>query len=113
MRKNTVKIGRHYFRYDNETAEVRMMWKPKAAELREMQADNAEWMEKFGHPLWDGIDPDGLVEMDRIGLSRENWNDPEARSEYLEIWIDDVEEETRIEAANFVKYELPSYQKGA
>ena len=106
MRNNTVKVGKYYFRYDNETGEVRMMWKPKPAELREMQTDNAEWIEKYGHPLWNGIDPDGLVEMDRIGLSRENWNDPEARSEYLGYWIDDVEEEIRIELAFFVRNDL-------
>lgn len=103
MKKNTVKLSQHYFRYDNEAAEVRMMWKPKVAELLEMQADNAEWMEKYGRLLWDGIDDDGLVEMDRIGLSREHWNDPEARMEYLSGWADDVEAECSYLAAEFAK----------
>ena len=110
MKKNIVKIGRHYFKYDRENAIVSMMWKPTAAELKNMEADNAEWIKNFGHPLWD-LDENGLEEMDSIGLSRESWDDPEARREYLEYWIDDVEEETRFEAEQFVKYELPLYRK--
>lgn len=104
--KNVVKLEKHYFKYDHNTGIVYMMWKPSASELKEMQADNAEWSEKFGHNLWD-LDENGLCEMDQAGLDRDNWNDPEARRTYLLNWIDDVEEEAAYLAADFVKYELP------
>lgn len=101
--KNIIKLGKHYFKYDREHAVVSMMYKPRAAELREMRADNAEWMQKFGEPLWD-IDENGLMEIDSAGLRRENWDDPEARETYLLNWEEDVEAEARYAAAEFIKY---------
>ena len=104
--KNVVKLGKHHFKYDHNTGTVYMMWKPSAADRKQMEADNAEWQESFGKNLWD-LDENGLCEMDQAGLRRENWNDPEARRTYLLNWAEDVEEEAACLAADFVKYELP------
>lgn len=106
MKKNIVKLGKHYFKYDRDHAMVMMMLKPSASELKDMLQDNAEWMEKFGEPLWN-LDENNLCEIDRIGLSRESWDDPEARTAYLEDWDADTEAEAQAFAADFVKYELP------
>lgn len=105
MKPKVVKLGKYYYKYDYENAIVRMMWKPGAKDLREMLADNAEWREKFGHDLWD-LDEDNMTVINSAGLSREHWEDPEARSEYLSIWADDVAEEAAYEAESFVKYEM-------
>ena len=104
--KNVVKLGEHYFKYDQAHGIVSMMFKPSASELKMMEADNAEWSAKFGRNLWE-IDENGLCEIDSAGLSRENWNDPESRRSYLLDWADDMAEESAVLAAEFVKYELP------
>ena len=47
------------------------------------------------------------VELDGVGLRRENWENKEARDEYLDGWIFEIEEETAYLADEFIKYELP------
>lgn len=106
MTSNVYKMGKHYFKYDYENAVVRKMYKPSAAELREMIADNEEWKAKYNKPLWD-IDENGMTEITSAGLSRENWENKESRREYLSMWADEVEEESAALAADFIKYELP------
>jgi nuclear transport factor 2 (NTF2) superfamily protein len=87
-----VKVGKHYFKYDREMAIVRMYYKPKDEELQEMIADNKEWQKKYGKNLWD-IDEDGLMYIDGAGLRRENWDNKDARNEYLAEMEADFEEE--------------------
>ena len=70
---------------------------------------NKEWQAKYGKDLWD-IDENGMLEITSAGLSRENWENKESRAEYLGVWVDEIEEEAAILAADFVKYELPLYQ---
>lgn len=106
MKKNIVKLGTHYFKYDRDHGIVSMMYKPSASELKSMKQDNAEWLEKYGSLLWD-LDENGLCEIDQAGLLPENWDDPEARTGYLEDWEADIAAETQAYAADFVKYELP------
>lgn len=48
---------------------------------------------------------------DSVGLSNEHWNDLEARDQYLDQYIDDLEAEGSALADDFIKYELPALQK--
>ena len=78
-----IKIGKHYFKYDRDKAVVKMYSKIKNAdELAEMKKDNEEWQAKYGHDLWDL--EDDLIYLDGAGLSREHWDNKEARRAYLE-----------------------------
>lgn len=85
------------FRYDRDYAVVEYVGKLNA----EMERDNEEWIQKYGHPLWEV--EEGMVVYDTIGLSRENWDDPEAREEYLEGWCFDMDEMT----AEFIRHYAP------
>lgn len=91
-----VKIGKHYFRWEDGI--VSKVVPATADHLK----DNEEWMEKYGDPLWDI--KDGFVEFSSAGLCRENWEDKEARTEYLLAWIDELEEESRILTEQFLKW---------
>lgn len=46
-----------------------------------------------------------------VGLSVDNWKDPRARKEYLDMYIDDYEEESNYLAQDFIQNELPLYQE--
>ncbi len=45
--------------------------------------------------------------LEGVGLRAENWKNKSIRDEYLDMWIDEIEEETRCMIADFKKYELP------
>ena len=60
-------------------------------------------MEKWGRPLWD-IGDDGYEVVDSIGLSRKNWDNVEARKEYLQMWNDELNEEAAYLAEEFKMY---------
>lgn len=78
------------YRYDRRTATVEQLTKATEQELE----DNKEWQAKYGKDLWE-IDADGYTLVDSIGLSPENWEDKEARDEYLEGWqAEQMEEAT-------------------
>ena len=94
-----VKVGKKLFRYDREDCVVQ--WVSKAT--AEMRKDNEEWMEKWGRPLWD-IGDDGYEVVDSIGLSRKNWDNVEARKEYLQMWNDELNEEAAYLAEEFKMY---------
>ena len=93
------KIGKKTFRYTNGVVEY------VAKATPDMYDDDKEWMEKYGHPLW-GI-KDGYVVLDSAGLSKEHWNDKEARTEYLTGWAYDIDEESNSLLRDFIKYEFP------
>lgn len=50
-------------------------------------------------------------EMDAVGLSRENWNNKDARDGYLDTYIDERDEEFAYMMDDFVENELPNLQK--
>ena len=105
MASSIYKLRGKLFRYDEKSCIVHHIMKATEEDLK----DEAEWMEKYGHPLY-GIDADGYIELSGAGLRPENWKNRESRDEYLNGWIDEMEEEAAIMAADFVKYELPLYQ---
>ena len=84
------------FRYDYEYGMVTLMIKA----TKEDREDNRRWQEKFGRDLWH-ISEDGYIEMESVGLCRENWKNREARDEYLDGWMQDMKEETDILAEQF------------
>ena len=98
MKSNVYKLGGKMFRYNFDRSTVEYV--AKAGK------DEAEWTQKYGEPLF-GIDRDGYMVIDSIGLSRENWENREARDGYLSAWAADLEAESSRLAADFVKYELP------
>lgn len=99
------KIGKKVFRYNAEKCLVE--WVEKATP--DMYADDKEWMEKYGRPMW-GIDKDGYIVLDSVGLSRAHWENKEDRTMYLTEWCDDIDEEVSCLVDDFIKYELPAYQ---
>lgn len=96
------------FRYDYRSCLVSLMMKAGPEERQE----NENWIARFGRPLWD-IDEDGYMELSTVGLMREDWDDKEARNEYLDGWMEEMEEETACMAERFVKNELPYLQMEA
>ena len=102
MKSNVYKLGGKMFRYNFDRSTVEYVAKAGKDELK----DEAEWMQKYGEPLF-GIDRDGYMVIDSIGLSRENWENREARDGYLHGWAQDLDTESSALAADFVKYELP------
>ena len=49
--------------------------------------------------------------LDTIGLHHDNWTDREARDGYLNAWCNDLDAELESMAADFVKYELPTWSE--
>lgn len=101
------KLNGKLFRYDFNRSVVEYICKAD----EETIADEAEWKQKYGKPLY-GIDADGYIVISSVGLRKENWTDKEARNEYLSGWCSDIDEESEALVDDFVKYELP-YLGGA
>ena len=98
MKSKPYRRGGKLFRYDFDSCIVECI-----AKDRRMLADNAEWMEKHGHPLWD-LDEDGYWTVESAGLMPENWKDKSSRNGYLDMWIEEMEEESRIMAEQFIRW---------
>ena len=79
----------NYFKYDSDNAVVHMYWKPSNTDLEAVKSDNKEWQAKYGKNLWD-LSDDGFVEIDRAGLSCDNWENIESRDYYLDAWIQEI-----------------------
>lgn len=96
MKKSGIyKYRGQFFRYDFENCLVERLAKATQRELD----DNAEWLAKYGKPLWD-IDSDGYIEIEAVGLRKENWKRKAVRDEYLAEWIAEIEEDAAIMAAD-------------
>ena len=66
MKSKVYKLDGKMFRYNFDRNTVEYVAKAGNEELK----DEAEWMQKYGEPLF-GIDHDGYMVIDSIGLSRE------------------------------------------
>jgi len=84
------------FQYDRKTATVLYVMKASEEDIK----DNEEWIKKYGRPLIE-IQEDGYMVLERVGLSRENWDNKETRDEYLSGWCFELEEELAYMAAEF------------
>lgn len=99
MKSRAYKFGGKVFRYDYDEAQVELIYKASAEDIKEEQ----DWIKKHGRPLL-GIDEDGYTVVTTVGLSVANWKNKEARNEYLSGWIDELDEEARILAAQYLKW---------
>ncbi|MCI9505765.1 MAG: hypothetical protein HFF62_04130 [Oscillospiraceae bacterium] len=98
--------GGKLFRYDFDNCVVEYVYKATDEDVQ----DEAEWLRDHDRPLY-GIDDDGYMTLDSVGLSPENWKNKGLRREYLAQWIDDLDEEAQALARDFEKYELPYMMK--
>lgn len=91
-RSRVYKVRDKLFQYDFDECMVYWVSKPN----KDILEDNEEWMSKHGHPLFP-INDDGYMDVtDGVGLAKSNWQDKEARNEYLEMWCDELDEESAI-----------------
>lgn len=96
MKKSGVyKFRGQFFRYDFDNGLVERLAKATDQERK----DNEEWLAKYGKPLWQ-IDADGYIEIEAVGLMRENWQCKAVRDEYLAEWISEIEENEAVMAAD-------------
>lgn len=96
MEKSKVyKFRGQFFRYDFKNGLVECLTKATKQEYE----DNEEWRAKYGKPLWK-IDSEGYIEIEAVGLMRENWQRKAVRDEYLAEWIAEIEEDTAVMAAD-------------
>ena len=98
------KIGNRLFRYNAEKCIVEYVDKATP----DMYEDDAEWMVKYGHPLW-GIDKDGYIVLDSAGLSKEHWDNKEDRIMYLTEWNAEIGGEVAYLVDEFMKYDYDAY----
>lgn len=94
--KSLYKYRGKTFRYDYENGLVSYLFKATDQEYK----DNEDWRKSFGNDLWD-IDEDGYIENQTVGLMRANWENREMRNSYLDMWIDEMEEEVAYLASEF------------
>lgn len=86
------KFGDRSFVYDKENSLVISVFKDK--EELEILGKDTPWRD-----------------LDSVGLSFKNWQDKEARDEYLTAYTDDLDAECSYLANDFIKNELPMYQQ--
>ena len=108
MKSNPVKVSGKLFRYDFDRSVVEYIQKATALQIDE----EIEWEQQHGSHLY-GIGADGYIVLSSAGLDATNWKNAAARKEYLTEWTDELEEEAKRLADDFVKYELPSMMKEA
>ena len=100
MKKSRVyKFEGKLFRYNFDECIVEYIAKATQEELE----DNKEWQKKYGRNLWD-IDENGYMEIDGVGLRKENWIRKEVRDEYLSEWVAEMREAFEYELAIERKY---------
>ncbi len=92
------KVGGRLFRYKEERAIVEFIEEATP----DMYKDDEEWIEKHGYPLWD-IDAEGYIVLDSVGLSKENWEDDEARMNYLTEYANEIDSEIAYLSKDFIK----------
>lgn len=101
MKSRVYKIDGSYFRYDFDRCVVEHVYKAD----NEMLEDNKEWQAKYHKDLWE-IDEGGYITMNVAGLLPEHWKDKETRTEYLEMWAAELNEEARYLAEDFIANEM-------
>lgn len=91
-RYDTTEFKDKFFAYDKKNNVLIYLFKDDE-EVSEMGWDNAPWRE-----------------LDSAGLSSDNWNDEEARNDYLYQYTFDLDSESSYLAQDFIDNELPYYQ---
>lgn len=107
MKSKPIKVAGKLFRYDFNRAVVELLYKANDEAIREEN----EWKANHdGRPLY-GIDETGYIVCATAGLNASNWKDKYAREEYLSGWANELDEEARYEAENFIRFELGGMKK--
>ena len=91
-RYDTAEFKDKFFAYDKKNNVLIYLFKDDE-EVSELGWDNAPWRE-----------------LDSVGLSSDNWNDEEARNDYLYQYNFDLDSESSYLAQDFIDNELPYYQ---
>ena len=91
-RYDTAEFKDKFFAYDKKDNILIYLFKDDE-EVSEMGWDNAPWRE-----------------LDSAGLSSDNWNDEEARNDYLHQYNFDLDSESSYLIQDFIDNELPYYQ---
>lgn len=107
MKSNPVKVSGKLFRYDFDRSVVEYIIKADAETIGEEN----EWKQKHGSALF-GIDSEGYIVCATAGMNAKNWKNTAARKEYLIEWADELSEEERCLAEDFVRNELPHLREG-
>lgn len=108
MRTQIYRFRGKIFRYRFDDAVVEHVAKADA----DMIAEEKDWIARHGTPLLD-LDADGYFVLSAAGLSRQNWTRKSVRDEYLEEWCCEIDAESSILAENFMRYEMPQYEREA
>lgn len=102
MKSKIYRLNGKQFRYNFENSTVQYIQKAAKETVRR------EEMRKQSHEegnLCSKGDNEYIV-LDSIGLSRENWENLEARKEYISAWCNDLDEEMDAMVDDFVRYEF-------
>lgn len=91
-RYDTAEFKDKFFAYDKKNNILIYLFKDDE-EISKMGWDNAPWRE-----------------LDSAGLSSDNWNDEEARNDYLYQYNSDLDSESSYLVQDFINNELPYYQ---
>ena len=87
MTKTPYRFEGKLFLYDEAAALVHFVAKMTKAD----EADNHEWLEKHGRPLYETIGQ--YMVLDSAGLRPENWKNKELRDSYLDEYAYQLDEE--------------------
>lgn len=98
------KLNGKLFRYNFTDCTVEYVQKADAETI----ASETDWMEHHNGDSLYGINTGGYIVLDTVGLRRENWEDREARKEYLTEWCAELDAELKSMMADFVRHELPT-----
>lgn len=99
MKSSVYRFCNNLFRYDFDHCIVEQVMKADKG----MIAENESWKKKYGDPMYD-IDQEGYCVIGTVGLSLENWKDKEARNEYLDGWIQEMNEESERLVQQFLRF---------
>lgn len=98
---NIYEYKNRFFKYNYTDRLVSLM--AKATE--DIIKDDEEWKANHNGDSLFGI-VDGYYKLDTVGLAKDNWDNIDLRNEYLSMFIEEHNEECRILAEDFAKYEL-------
>lgn len=99
MKSKPYKYQGKLFRYDFDNSVVEYIAKASSEEIDE----EIEWEQKHGSQLY-GIDADGYMVLETVGLREENWTRKAVRDEYLSQWCFDLDEELAALQRDFERF---------
>ena len=108
MKSKPYKLNGKCFRYDFDHSTVEYIQEADAETIIEEE----NWKERHNGNSIYGIDDDGYMVLETIGLNQKNWTDLYFRKEYLLEWCYELETDIESITQDFIRYELPYYLEG-